>query len=218
MFNERQSTAFNASPCNILYVSRWDKGGKQIIDDLINSQFKSKQELVDDFIINFNFIDHARLKHSIPLEWSHENNLPDPNSQIAWSQPIFNLMTAANKSNQLLKMEFMKFGDWIPTSKGFWGYEVNIPISDDFWPNTYKLPFAIGYDNWAKMFQFKILHQIPPTIKKHVQWGIKYCKKCDFCDMEDESIVYLFCECDVAGGIWEEVVNWFNSLDITRDI
>ena len=45
----------------------------------------------------------------------------------------------------------------------------------------------------AKMFQFKILHQILPTNKKLVQWGIKDCKKCDFRDMEDERIVsYIF--------------------------
>ena len=110
----------------------------------------------------------------------------------------------------------MKLGDWIPTSRGSWGNEVNIPISDDLWPNTYKLPFAIGYDSWAKMFQFKILHRILPKNKKLVQWGIKDCKKCDYCDMGDESMVHLFCKCNVAGGIWEEVVNWFNSFGYNK--
>ena len=153
-------------------------GGIRTVADLINSQFqfKSKQELLDEFNINLNFIDYARLKRSIPPEWSHENNLHDPNLQIAWLLSVFNLITAVNKSNQLLKKEFLKFGDWIPTSRGSQGNEVNIPISDDFWPNSYKLPFAIGYGSWAKTYQFKILHRILPTNKKLVQWGINDCK------------------------------------------
>ena len=89
---------------------------------------------------------------------------------------MFDLITAANESNQPLKKEFMKFGDWITTSRGSWGNKVNIRMSDDFWHNTYKLPFAIGYDSWAKMFQFKILHQIHTTNKNLVQWGIKSVK------------------------------------------
>ena len=56
------------------YVSRWDNGGVRIVADLINSQFQfqSKQELLDDFNINLNFIDYARPNRSIPHEWSHK--------------------------------------------------------------------------------------------------------------------------------------------------
>ena len=34
--------------------------------------------------------------------------------------------------------------------------------------------------------------------------------------MEDENI-HLFCECDIACGIWEEVVNWYNFFGYNRE-
>ena len=58
------------------------------------------------------------------------------------------------------------------------------------------------------MFQYKILHRILATNKKLKQYGIKTSDFCDFCGQEVESILHLFCECNVATSILQCIVDW----------
>ena len=51
------------------------------------------------------------------------------------------------------------------------------------------------------MFQYKILHRILPTNKK-------LSSDCDYCGQAEESLKHLFCECDIATVIWQDVVDW----------
>ena len=62
------------------------------------------------------------------------------------------------------------------------------------------------------MYQYKILHRILPTNSKLLQYNIKNNDLCDFCLSAPESILHLFCECDITACIWEEIVQWYNSF------
>ena len=64
------------------------------------------------------------------------------------------------------------------------------------------------------MFQYKILHRILATNKKLKQYGIKTSDFCDFCGQEVESILHLFCECNVATSILQCIVDWLNTLGL----
>ena len=35
---------------------------------------------------------------------------------------------------------------------------------------------------------------------------------CDYCENEEESLLHLFCECDIAASIWDEVIDWHNKF------
>ena len=76
----------------------------------------------------------------------------------------------------------------------------------------FKRVCLVGYASWGKIFQFRILHRILATNKKLSLYGIKDSDKCDFCGLEPETILHLFCECDVSACIWEEVVNMCNQF------
>ena len=58
------------------------------------------------------------------------------------------------------------------------------------------------------MFQYKLLHRTLPTNKKLLQFKIKDSSECDYCGQEEESLLHLFCECDLSTQIWQELVDW----------
>ena len=58
------------------------------------------------------------------------------------------------------------------------------------------------------MFQYKILHRILATNKKLFQYKIIDSPSCSYCGLEDESIQHLFCECDLATTIWQDIIDW----------
>ena len=68
-----------------------------------------------------------------------------------------------------------------------------------------------------KMFQYKILHRILPTNHKLLQYGIKDTDLCDLCKTSRETILHIFCECDIATSSWDDVVEWYNSFGYKLD-
>ena len=199
---------------NINFVKKWDNAGIRIIRDLINSnkEIKSKEEILADFNLSLNFIDYARLIKSIPSIWLLERDSWEMLTLTSWCQPHILLILSDSKSNQVIKKEFKKNNDWTPTAINSWSRD--IAVNDDlfFWQKIFKLPFTIGFDAWMKMFQYKILHRILPTNKKLRQYGIKPSNFCDYCNLEEESLIHIFCECDISACIWEEVINWYNTF------
>ena len=43
-------------------------------------------------------------------------------------------------------------------------------------------------------------------------YGIVASNLCDYCNIEEESLLHIFCECDIAAGIWDEVIDRYNSF------
>ena len=78
------------------------------------------------------------------------------------------------------------------------------------WQKKFTIPFTKSFDSWKKVFQYKLMHRILPTIKKLCQYGIKTSTLCDYCDMEEESLLHIFCECDIAACILDDVIYWYN--------
>ena len=72
----------------------------------------------------------------------------------------------------------------------------------------FSLPNKCIQSKWLQMFQYKILHRILPTNKKLFQYNIKQSSDCEYCGQAEESLIHLFCECDIASVIWQEVVDW----------
>ena len=52
------------------------------------------------------------------------------------------------------------------------------------------------------------------TNKKLKQYGIKNSDVCDYCGLEVESILHLFCECDVSTLIWQQIIDWLNTYSL----
>ena len=201
------------------YEKSWDNKGLRILSDLITTyaQFKTKEELQNDFGISLNFLDYARLIRSIPTTWEalrHEWHLTDIKP---WCQPFCQVLLCDTKTTQLIKKVFKESNNDQPTAIASWQREITIPTSPTFWDKIFILPFRVGFDHWSKMFQYKILHRILPTNSKLFQYNIKDSELCDFCLIDRESILHIFCECEIATSIWDSVVEWYNSFGYNLD-
>ena len=64
-----------------------------------------------------------------------------------------------------------------------------------------------------RSFQFKLLNKVLFLNKKLHIFGIKSSPLCSFCNLCDETPLYIFCECDCIKFLWSDLVQYFqNSL------
>ena len=76
----------------------------------------------------------------------------------------------------------------------------------------YLIPHVLIKDVNKKIFQYKILHRLTATNRKLKICGIKQTETCDRCKEEIETITHLFCDCSSNNNIWENLIDWLNSL------
>ncbi len=53
------------------------------------------------------------------------------------------------------------------------------------------------------------MHQATVTNVKLFKWKIKDTDKCTFCNVQSETILHLFWECQTARHIWNSTVQWY---------
>ena len=69
-------------------------------------------------------------------------------------------------------------------------------------------------DSKSREFQFKVLHRYLATNKLLHKIGLVPSFLCTFCKRESESIEHLSIECDYSNKFWQDLINWFNTIDI----
>ena len=180
-----------------------------MVDDLMdqNLQYKSKERLEAEYSTSLNFIDYATLTMSIAQRMFHpatENESVD----LPWCQEYIRTILCDTKNHRTIKTIFNLENTTQPTSKRAWQNEVQIQEADENWKHFLQKPSHCIRDISLRMFQYKILHRILPTNRKLKQYGRKESDLCDFCGRDFESILHLFCECDISTMIWQELVDW----------
>ena len=91
-----------------------------------------------------------------------------------------------------------------------WKNELLTPDDDAFLNKIFNLPKMCNRDTWMQMFQYKILHRIVATNSKLFLYKIFDSPLCSYCTSDSETILHLFCECDLTTGVWQEIINWLN--------
>ena len=126
--------------------------------------------------------------------------------QHSYAKP--NYVKSHTKTNKAINKVFKKGNKTVPTALNSWQHEVTIGERGNQWSDYFKIPHTANRDVNIKMFQYKILHRILATNKKLKQYGIKDSDNCDFCGIETESILHIFCECDLTTHIWQSIADW----------
>ena len=207
---------------NIEFVKKWDDKGLRCLGDVFEEDgcLKSREKLSDDFNINFNFIDYARLIKAIPNEYILRKNEFDREELNPWCQQYVLFILGDNKSNQKIKHEFLKKEPHLSIIDK-WETLLTIPDDHLFWNKIFILTKQCNQDVWMQMFQYKTLHRILATNKKLFQYKIIDTPLCSYCGMEEETIQHIFCECDLATSIWHEITGWLKkqgrSIEYLRD-
>ena len=184
------------------YNKKWDQKELRNVSDLIDKEgvLKTSQKFKEDFGITINFIDLLRISKAIPHNHLGETTRNEENAP--WWQNFVLSILNDNKSNQNIKKIFLSENKTIPTAIQKWEEQILTPGDDFIWRSVFLLPSRCNQNKWMQMFQFKILHRILPTNKKLFQFKIKQSNECDYCGRAEESLIHLFCECDITSGIW----------------
>ena len=82
------------------------------------------------------------------------------------------------------------------------------------WKEIYRIPFRVTVDSRSRESQFKVLHRYLATNKFLNKIGLVPLFLCTFCERESESIEHLLIECDYSNNFWQDLINWFNMIDI----
>ena len=80
--------------------------------------------------------------------------------------------------------------------------------------DIYCIPFRVTVDSRSREFQFKVLHRYLATNKFLHKIGLLSSFLCTFCKRESESIEHLLIECDHSNKFWQDLIDWFNMIDI----
>ena len=92
--------------------------------------------------------------------------------------------------------------------------------TDSFdWKQIYLLPRLVTLDSYPRSFQYKILNNVLYLNKKLFTFRKSTSPLCPFCKLSDETVLYLFYECNITLNLWNEIVlffeNEFTLFDLT---
>ena len=193
---------------------KWESKGMRIVQDVLDSNnlIKSKEVLEKDFAFKINFLDYATLVNSIPREYI---NHPQPSEiSFPWCQEFIITILGHTKNNKSINKVFKKGITGVPTAMNSWQHEIQIGERGNQWNDIFRISNLANRDVNMKMFQYKILHRILATNNNLKQYGIVDSDLCDFCGLETESIIHIFCECEVTTPIWHHISNWLERSGI----
>ena len=189
------------------YEDWYDKG---IVDvsDLINPPhpgFKLFEELVLDFDISsmdrrkYNF-----LMKNIPHSWFKAKNVK--------SQDIFNTLVDNLLATQKVpKFSYSTFIDKSCPDKriSFWNCLAD-DMEDPDWTEIHLRNYKCTIDTRFRAFYFKIFHNSIAFNDFLFKIKRKDSPNCCFCEKYPETMVHVFCECEVVIPLWNDMVEIIN--------
>ena len=154
---------------------------------------------------------------AIPTQWRHHlkmcNNYQN-NSSVSNSAQLYlnghNIRLDKAISKNIYK-EVRSKVEIIPTAQLKYSEKYNYQLD---WKEIYCIPFRVTVDSRSREFQFKVLHRYLATNKFLHKIGLLPSFLCTFCKRESESIEHLLIECDHSNKFWQDLINWFNMIDI----
>ena len=194
------------------FIKKWDEMGIRWIGDIMdnNGEMKTRAMLSEEFHVNINFIDYTRLIRSVPQELILSAKQFDGDEIGPWCQQHIMAILGDRKCNQMVKKQFMLKNSIPLPSVCKWNNELLTPDDDSFWNKIFIIPKTCNRDTWMYMFQYKILHRILATNSKLFLYKIFESPLCIYCKSADETILHLYCECDMTTGVWQDIIDWLN--------
>ncbi len=183
---------------NVLYVKDFVKNGR---DFMTYDEFNAKHGRF------LNFIEHMGIIKAIP---SHMKDIINTTTQ----------------ENDTPTSNYRYMFDKCLSSK----YYYNESIKNDMvlskvtsrWENTFNLPFeeknisklfmeinVITLSTKLRSFLYSLLHQATMTNVQLFKWKIKDTDKCTFCNVQTETLLHLFWECQTARHLWNLLLQWY---------
>ena len=87
---------------------------------------------------------------------------------------------------------------------------------EDEWKNVFRGVRSVKVSNYVKDVQFKILHRFLATNSLLYKMKKVVSPRCDFCQLEEESIEHLIFNCNLVKSFWIDVFNRWNHNCATK--
>ena len=79
------------------------------------------------------------------------------------------------------------------------------------WSQTHENIFSCSIETQLRSFYFKIFHKAICTNRFLHRIGRNDSPFCQFCEKIDETLIHLFCECDVIVPLWDNLSDFIKS-------
>ena len=86
------------------------------------------------------------------------------------------------------------------------------------WSKVYMLGRRITLDSYSRQFHFKLTHNILFLNKALKRMNLVVSSMCSFCNIEEETPIHLFSECQYVIGAWGQVQSFFSSKLVLADL
>ena len=86
------------------------------------------------------------------------------------------------------------------------------------WSKIYGLSREVTVDTYARMFSFKLNHNILYLNKILFRMGKHETKWCSFCNINEETIIHFFAECHISRKLWKNLQTHYQNKIILPDI
>ena len=205
----------------------WSSQGIQNIGHLMENEtrFLSFSEFKERFHIKINFLSFygviSAVKH---LVITFKNNASQ--ESINYESFLDKFLKAKNTNKIVHRKLIEKKRKQPVNSQTKWSedcmIEKNEPID---WKTAYGLPFKCTKISKLRVFQFKLLHRRLATNDFLKKIKLRDNDLCNFCQIEEETLIHLFWNCTVTSSSWHNFRQWLlrnessvRSLELTPSL
>jgi len=98
-----------------------------------------------------------------------------------------------------------------------WALDLDLQINSAKWQMVYKNNYSCTLETNLRSFQLKLNHRAIVTNTQLNSFDLIDSSTCGFCNLENETLMHLFCDCHEICDFWEEVTLWLTHF-FRRDI
>ena len=170
-------------------------------------------EIQEKYSSRINFLDYATLCKVIPSSWK------EAIYEISNQSEHIEYLYKAEILSQLVKVSKYVYSLLINNvctkpEKALYKWNRDLNLQEDEVFEAFNHLYTLTYDIKIRMFQFKVLHRIIPLNKFLFRIGIVEMYNCSFCHVEPESIIHIFCECNVTRNLWFDIQTWLTENNV----
>ena len=196
-----------------VHYKHWASKGVNFVCDLLDEQgnFLTMENFKATFNVRTNFLEYGGIIRAV--KESFKSFLKGENGNIFFPIIPFNFKTILRdkKGSTCIynilasaKRVVYKFIDKWETK-----LNVNIPVSK--WSVICNIPFMITTDCRLRWFQYRLVHRILGVKSFLYRIGKGDNDLCTFCQVETETLVHLFCTCEIVSTFWKQFRDWIKN-------
>ena len=188
-----------------LYYGEWYNKKICTINDLLNPPHpgsKLFEELILDFGISlkdrrkFNF-----MMKNIPLHW-----IQDPCEEHIDIHDVIVIDLLNSKKVSSYAYNILLDRNTPDKRYTYWEHNINCPNEVE-WEEVHTRNFNSCIVTRLRSFYFKLFHNAIALNKFLYMIKKRDSPCCSFCDKEEETLIHLFCNCDLVKPLWNKLLN-----------